>query len=264
MDIDVSKLTNLLSHALIGNTVHFLEEIGSTNVHAAELARAGAPEGAVVIADRQLSGKGRLNRSWQSPPGRNVYASIVLRPKVSLAESTRVTLAVGIAAAETIAAYCAGAVRLKWPNDVQVRGRKICGILSEMQGCGDQPEFIIVGIGVNINMQKADFQEELREIATSLREETGREIDRTDFIIRLLWKFERWYRIFLSGDFEAVRQRWIQLSQIIGKSVRVASGEKIESGKVIGMDDRGALLLLDDDDKIREILAGDVSLREAY
>lgn len=262
--IDVSKISDLLSHALIGNSIHFLDQVGSTNVHAAELARAGAPEGTVVIADSQTAGKGRLNRSWQSPPGRNLYASIVLRPEVALAESARITLTTGVAVAETVQEYCPGVVHVKWPNDVQVRGRKICGILAEMQARAGRPEFIVIGIGVNINVQKAEFREELRDIATSLREETGREIDRTDFIIRQLGKFECWYRIFLSGDFETIRRRWLQLAELIGKRVEIRCGEQIESGKVLGMDERGALLLLDDNDRIREVLAGDVSLREAH
>lgn len=262
MEINISEMTDLLARSLIGNRIVYLEEVGSTNVHAAELARKGAPEGTVVIADSQSSGKGRLNRTWHSPPGRNLYASIILRPRIALAETPRVTLAAGIAAAEAILEYCPGGVRLKWPNDVQIRGKKVCGILTERQECADRPASMVVGIGVNLNMKRREFHEEIRELATSLSEESGAEIGRTDFAVRLLGRFERWYRIFLSGDFEAIRARWLALSEMVGREVRIASTGGAESGKVLGMNESGALLILDNAGQVREIIAGDVSLKE--
>jgi len=261
MDINVSEIRALLARALIGHRIDYLAEVGSTNVYAVDLAKKGAPEGTVVIADSQASGRGRLNRVWQSPPGRNMYATILVRPRIALAESPRLTLAAGIAVAETILEYCPDGVRLKWPNDVQIRGRKVCGILTEMQGGPVQPDFIVVGIGVNINIKRREFHEDIREIATSVCEESGSDIDRTDFIVRLLGKFECWYRIFLAGDFEAIRRRWLQLSDMVGRQVRIALGDKTEFGKVLGINEGGALLYLDETDQVREVLAGDVSLR---
>ncbi len=262
MEINVSEITDLLARSLIGHRIVYLKEVGSTNVYAAELARKGAPEGTVVIADSQSSGKGRLNRTWHSPPGRNLYASMILRPRIALAETPRITLAAGVAAAETILEYCPGGVRLKWPNDVQIRGKKVCGILTERQECTDQPSFIIVGIGVNLNMKRREFHEEIRGTATSLFEESETEIDRTDFAVRLLGRIERWYRIFVSGDFDAIRNRWLALSEMVGREVRITSGGMPESGKVLGMSESGALLLLGENNTVREILAGDVSLKE--
>ena len=261
MSIKISDITTLRAHALIGHRIEYLEEVGSTNAYAADLAKEGAPEGTVVIADAQTAGRGRLNRVWQSPAGRNLYATIIVRPRIGLAESPRLTLAAGIAVAETILQYCPQGVCLKWPNDVQIRGKKVCGILTEMQGRGGQPEFIVVGIGVNVNIRRREFHEDIREIATSLREESGSNIDRTDFIVRLLGKFEHWYRFFVAGDFEAIRQRWLQLSDMVGREIRIASGDKTEFGKVLGISDGGALLYRDENGQVREVLAGDVSLR---
>jgi BirA family transcriptional regulator, biotin operon repressor / biotin---[acetyl-CoA-carboxylase] ligase len=261
MDINLSEIRTLLERALIGHRIDYLEEVGSTNVYAADLAKKGAPEGTVVIADSQAAGRGRLNREWQSPPGRNLYATIIVRPRIALAESPRLTLAAGIAVAETVLDYCPHGVHLKWPNDVQIRGKKVCGILTEMQGGGGQPDFIVVGIGVNINVKRREFHEDIRDIATSVCDEVGSDIDRTDFIVRLLGKFERWYRIFVAGDFEAIRRRWLQLSDMVGRQVRITSGNKTEFGKVLGINEGGALLYLDETDQVREVLAGDVSVR---
>jgi len=261
MKIDLKKLSESLARSLIGHVIIFLEQTDSTNSHAAVLARQGAAEGTVILADSQTAGKGRLGRIWQSPGGKNLYASIILRPHIELPELSQITLAAGIAVAETVLGYCQG-VALKWPNDVQINGKKVCGILAEMQSCGDRLDFVIVGIGVNINIRQREFQEEFRNQATSIFEETGIEADRNEFLIALLNKFEHWYRIFLSGDFQKIRSRWLGLAAWIGKQVQVVFNDRIEKGKLIGLDDNGALLLIDDQNRIQAIMAGDVSLRE--
>ncbi len=262
MDIDLKKLSVLLSGRTIGHKIIFLDEVDSTNDYAWKIARAGGPEGVMVVADTQSAGKGRLGRSWQSPPGGNLYTSVILRPAVELSAVARITLAAGIAVAEVLLDFCPGKVRLKWPNDVQMSGRKVCGILTEMKSGGDRPEYVIVGIGVNLNMKRNEFLEDLRDLATSLQEETGTRIDRTGFIVRLSESLEKWYRIFLSGDFNTIKERWLKLSGMVGREVRVGLPDHEEHGKVLGLSDSGALLLLDQQGKVREILAGDVSLRE--
>jgi BirA family transcriptional regulator, biotin operon repressor / biotin---[acetyl-CoA-carboxylase] ligase len=260
--MDLNRLSEALASSLIGHKIVLLEEVDSTNVCAAELGRKGADEGTVVIADSQTSGKGRLGRSWQSPPGVNLYASIILRPEGDPVTFSGMTLAAGVAVAETIRTYCREGVALKWPNDVQIKGRKVCGILSEMQGIGGSAGFMVIGIGVNINIRRSDFQEELRDIATSLLEETGRQTDRTAFVALLLERLLHWYRIFLAGDFTVIRDRWLALSAMVGKQVRVTFHDRVETGRVIGMDEAGALLLEDEQGGVQTIMAGDVSLRE--
>jgi BirA family biotin operon repressor/biotin-[acetyl-CoA-carboxylase] ligase len=261
---DLNKLQESLSGCMIGHGINLLPEVDSTNVYANRLAQKGASEGVVVIADTQTSGKGRLNRVWQSPPHRNLYTSIILRPDIALGDAPRITLAAGISVAEAILEYCSQGVALKWPNDVLINDKKICGILTEMKTYGEKPAFVIVGIGVNINMRVGEFAEDIRNQATSLYEETGRETDRSDFVIRMLGKFEHWYRIFLAGNYEEIRASWLKYSNMIGKQVQVCFRDKIENGKVIGMDEKGALLIVDDLNRVKEILAGDVSLRANF
>ncbi len=257
-DINVKTLLGLLSGCSIGKEIFFFQELGSTNLKAADLARCGAQEGTLIIADTQTAGKGRLGRAWYSPPTSNLYASFILRPDVELAVASRITLAAGLAVAETMRSYCGEEVSLKWPNDVLIHGLKACGILTEMKYVSTRVEFIIVGIGVNINMHRADFDEDLRDRATSLLEETGSPIDRMEFIVRLCHRFQHWYGVYLTGDFAAIRDRWIILSGMIGKQVLVTYGNQIEKGKVIGMDEKGSLLILNQSDVVKEIMAGDV------
>lgn len=246
----------------MGKRVHFLEEAGSTNDVAIELARRGAEEGEVVIADRQLKGKGRIGRSWQSPSRSNLYASVILRPSIPPAVSPQITLTAGVAVAEALSEYCGGDVTLKWPNDVRIREKKVCGILTEMRLRGGEIDFVIVGIGININMRKDAFDEAFRDVSTSLREELGREVPRGDVAVSMLGCLDCWYGRFLAEGFHPIRERWLFRSGILGKDIRVQSGTRMQAGNVLGIDEEGALLLLDGDGRKIRILSGDVLLKE--
>ncbi len=255
-------LANRLSGRLVGNRVHFLKKVDSTNIYASGLAKAGAPEGTVVIADCQTKGKGRMNRVWQSPPGRNIYTSIVLRPSIETAMAPKITLVAGVAVAGLLSEYCPEGVTLKWPNDVQIGGKKICGILTEMKTSGGKVDFVIVGIGINIRMKKKDFHGEFRDNSTSLIEEVGRDISRSDLTVELYGFMERWYKEFLAVGFGPIKDEWLKYAGIIGKDIKVVLRDDIQEGKAVGIDDYGALLIFDEKDKIKRVIAGDVSLVE--
>src|SRR5512137_861838 len=242
---------------IIGRRIEYHEELESTNTEALRLALDNAPEGTVVIADAQSEGRGRLDRIWESPPSLNLYLSVVLRPDIPAAASSLIPLMVGVAVADIISKYGPGPVRLKWPNDVLIDGKKICGILTEMRTKADRVHFIIVGIGVNINMRKLDFPRGIRETATSLRILTECEIDRIDVAIRLFESLERWYRIFLSGGEAAIREKWLQYADIIGKRIEVVFKSETQRGTVVGLDEHGALLL-EGETGVQQVLAGDV------
>jgi len=262
MKFDGDHLGRLLAGKAMGQRVHFMDEVDSTNTYASMLAREGAREGEVVIADRQLRGKGRIGRTWQSPAGDNLYISIILRPPVRPAVSPQITLMAGVATAEALTGYCGRDVTLKWPNDVRIRDLKVCGILTEMRLRAAEIDFVIVGIGININMKKGDFDEAFRELSTSLREELGREVSRDDVTVRLLECFDKWYRIFLAEGFPPVREKWMDYAGILGREIQVQSGTQMQKGKALGIDEEGALLLLDDGGQTRRVLSGDVLLTE--
>ena len=257
MNMNVEELRTFFARRVVGRRIEYFEEVESTNSEALRLAQQGAPEGTVVMADAQTRGRGRLDRVWESPPSKNLYLSVLLRPDIPAVSSSLIPLMTGVAVAEVVAQYCPGRVRLKWPNDVLVGGKKICGILTEMRTRGDRVHFLVVGMGVNLNMQKLDFPRELRETATSLRIETGGDVDRLDFAVRLFESLERWYRVFLGGGEAAIRERWLQGADLVGKRVEVVLGATTERGTVVGLDPTGALLL-EGETGVRQVLAGDI------
>jgi BirA family biotin operon repressor/biotin-[acetyl-CoA-carboxylase] ligase len=256
MDFNIDELRSFFRKT-IGRRIEYHEEVESTNTEALHLAQQGAEEGTVVIAEAQSAGRGRLTRSWESPPSMNLYLSVVLRPEIPAVSSSLIPLMVGVAVADVISQYCSGKVRLKWPNDVLIEGKKICGILTEMRTKTDRVAFIIAGLGVNLNMQKLHFPRELRETATSLRIETAMDIDRVDFAVRLFETLGNWYRVFLNGGQEHIREHWLNYADIIGKRIEVVFKNDTQRGTVTGLDENGALLL-QGETGVQQVLAGDV------
>lgn len=243
-------------------TVVWHAEIDSTQRVARELARDGASEGTMVVAEAQSGGRGRLGRSWHSPPGVNLYASIILRPPLPPPSVPQVALVAGLAVADAIAATTGLAPRLKWPNDVLVDGRKVAGILTEMEAEMERVHHVIAGIGVNVNV--AEFPEELASKATSLRLATGRRVDRAAFAAGLLAALEARYGRFLADGFSVMRGEWEACSSLTGKEVRVAASDGEVVGRVLGLDDDGALRLEGPPGHVRRIVAGEVTLPGGY
>jgi BirA family transcriptional regulator, biotin operon repressor / biotin---[acetyl-CoA-carboxylase] ligase len=253
-------LLSRLAGQRIGGPFRCQTTVDSTNRLALELAKKGAAEGTVVLAERQTAGRGRLQRIWHSPAGCNLYLSIILRPAVAPQDLAQITLLAGVAAAETIAAVCPEGVGIKWPNDLLIRGRKVCGILTEMRTDAGK-HALIVGIGLNVNISREDFSPELRESATSLREETGREVSRTDMTVALCERFGKWYETFLRDGFDPVREAWLARSIMVGKTVRVIFRDEVQEGTVTGIDRDGALLICAAPGAaIRRITAGDATI----
>lgn len=242
--------------------LHCFEAVDSTNTVASQLALAGAREGVVVVADAQLKGRGRLERAWHSPPGANLYISTILRPKIEPAMAPQITLMAGVAVAELFSACCPGAVSIKWPNDVLLRGKKACGILTEMRAAAGRIDFIVLGMGLNVNMNPEDFDPVLRETATSLKIQTGREHDRPDVMSRLFESIEKWYMIFLREGFAGLRETWLGYARLLGRTIRVAYKDEFQTGVVTGIDDSGAILISDERGAVLKVIAGDIHLLE--
>jgi len=247
---------------LIGREVLFFPEVDSTNPQARQYCLKGAKEGAVILAESQSQGRGRLGRQWQSPAGVNIYASIILRPPMRAASAPHIPLLAGVAGAQALARACGLEARLKWPNDILVNGKKVAGILSEMEAEGLQVRFIILGVGINVNWQKKDIPPDLQEIATSLRAEAGREFSRAKVAAEFFEELEGEYVLFLKEGFSSrLREEWNRLSWVNQKWVTITvPGRKFE-GRVLGLDADGALLVIDGQEKIQRFIAGDVSLR---
>lgn len=250
------ELLPLLATRELGRTVHHYESTESTNRVAFELAQDGAFHGEVVIAEGQTAGKGRRGRSWSSPPGKNLYCSVILRPEIPPARAPELTLVAAVALAETLR-EAGGDAGIKWPNDVQLGGRKVAGILTELSADVERVQFVVVGLGVNLNATADDFPAELAEVATSLKLARGAEVPRALFTAALLTRLEQWLDTWAEEGFAPVRAAWKKLSTILGHEVLVRSEQKELRGIAEDIDDGGALLLRVGD-TVERVLAGDV------
>ena len=236
-----------------------LDSVSSTNDVARDLASSGAIEGLCVIAREQTAGRGRQSRSWSSPPGEGLYLSLILRPSVTASDSGIITLAAAVAVAETLRLDFEIAADIKWPNDVLVAGRKICGILVEAAIEGDRLQYAVMGIGVNLAQRS--FPEEISNDATSVRMETGRAVEPEDFMQLLFPRLGHWYLVATS-DAACVRDRWEELSSS-GRDCRVSveSSDGLVEGVTRGLTAGGALIVELATGERREIVAGDVRVR---
>ncbi len=241
--------------------IEWREAIDSTQRLARELARSGAPEGTTVVAERQTAGRGRLGRTWHSPAGVNLYCTVILRPAVAPTAVPQLALVAGLAVADAVREVAALAPALKWPNDVVLGGRKVAGILTELEAELERVHFVLAGIGVNVNLEV--FPPELAERATSLRLERGRPVDRAAVAAGLLAALEERYRRFLAGGFAAMRSEWESCSALTGKEVRVTTPEGAVAGRVLGVDDDGALRLSGPRGEVR-VVAGEVRVPGGY
>jgi len=255
-----AEVSGGLETRCIGREVIYFEQTDSTNLQARRLADEGAVEGTVVIADTQTSGRGRLGRTWTSPPGVNLYLSIILRPTFPPQEATRMTFLSAIAVAEAIAAVGPFTPQLKWPNDVLLDGRKIAGLLNEMNAETERVHYMVLGVGVNLNMKAEDFPADLRTPATSLLIAGGREVSRREFTRELLRQVDRLYTLYQREGFAPIRAAWEARCHMVGRMVEVDSPPRQFVGTVEGIDAEGALLVGLPGGIQERVLAGDVRL----
>ncbi|MFH1490036.1 MAG: biotin--[acetyl-CoA-carboxylase] ligase, partial [Pseudomonadota bacterium] len=240
------------------NEIHHFIETDSTNIRARELAEKGAPEGTLVLAEKQTGGRGRKGRNWHSPPRGGIYVSLILRPALSPAESPKITLLTAVALADALTSISPLEFRIKWPNDLLIHGKKIAGILTEMTTEMDRVGYIVVGLGLNVNTRH--FPASIAKTATSLCLEAGEMFSRVQLLRVFLTHFEERYTSFIHQGFEPVLNRWKDLSDIIGKPIRVDMIDGALVGTVQDVDADGVLLLKDDAGNIHRIFSGDVIL----
>ncbi|MEW6439949.1 MAG: biotin--[acetyl-CoA-carboxylase] ligase [bacterium] len=242
----------------IGRRIVALDETGSTNEDAWQLGLEGAEEGTVVLAEMQRAGRGRRGRRWVSPAGTNLYASVLLRPAVLPAEAALLTLLAAVELCETLRETLPVAPGIKWPNDVLLEGAKVAGILAEMHAEQETIHFLVLGIGVNLNMTREMFPGELTYPATSVRCVLGRPVERVPFTRRLLENLDRGYERFLREGARPLRKRWLSFCVHLGGSLEVDTPKGILRGRFEDIDDEGALVLEVAPGATERIRAGDV------
>ena len=246
-----------------GREILYLDEVDSTNTAAKKAAENGAVHGTLVVSERQTGGKGRRGRAWDSPRETGIFMTLILRPNMAPVHASMLTLVAALAVADGIR-ECTGAESLiKWPNDIVMSGKKICGILTEMSADPDCINYVAVGIGINVNME--EFPEEIRGVAASIFTETGKKTKRSLLISSVMAAFERYYEVFMkTTDMSGLLEDYNGKLANCGRTVRVLDPAGEYSGTAIGIDREGELLVEMEDTTVRRVLSGEVSVRGIY
>lgn len=261
--LNAQNIQRALSTKTFGRTLHVLNEVASTNTQAAALAQDGAPHGTVIVAESQTAGRGRLGRRWHSPSGKNLYCSILLRSMPAREHQSLwlswIPLIAALAVCRSVQVVANLKSSVKWPNDILIGNRKLGGILCESSGIGTSHAGVIVGIGLNVNVRRDEFPEELREIATSLAIETQHPCDRTALIAALLAELEVRCESFLAGNHGDILKEYMLRCSTIGRQVRIelAHGEQMD-GMAESIQTDGSLRIIRNDRTTVDIRTGDV------
>ncbi len=255
-------LARLGKTKVVGRDIQVFEQTTSTNDVIERLARDGVKEGAVVFAESQTKGRGRLGRAWMSPARKGLWFSVLLRPDLRPQETTRLTVASATALRRAIQSETGLAPEIKWPNDILIRGRKVAGILTELSAELDKVRHVILGIGVDVNLGANDFPAELRKTATSLRIEAGEKLSRPELATALLRELDGDYARVCGNAFGSVADEWEAHCTTIGRAVTIQIGGRRVSGRAESLNDDGALLLRTEHGHLERITGGDVTLEK--
>ncbi len=260
-----SEIASRITTDWAGKKIYHYDKTGSTNIDAKRLAEEGAPHGTTVVAEQQNQGRGRRGREWESPAGTAVYMSIALKPDFAPDKASMLTLVMALSVAEAITELTGLEAVIKWPNDIVVNKKKVCGILTEMSAELDYIHYVVIGVGINANNSLSEFTEELRKTATSLKIESGKSVSRAAMVERVLFYFEKNYDIFvrkldLSELQEAYQKHLINLNA----DVKVLDPKGEYNGIARGINTTGELLVEKEDGTIEAVYAGEVSVRGLY
>ena len=263
---DVLHADDLISRLgktrVIGRDIRVFQETTSTNDVVEKLARDGVKEGVVVFAESQTRGRGRLGRKWMSPPREGLWFSILLRPDLRPQEATRLTVASATALRRAIQAQTGLKPAIKWPNDILVRGRKVAGILTELSAELDHVKYVVLGIGVDVNLDPGDLPAELRRVATSLKAELGRPVARPDLAVAILRELDHDYARIAAGQFAALADEWEEHDTTIGHNVVIRMGDRQVRGRAESLGEDGGLLVRTEHGHLERIIGGDVTLEK--
>jgi BirA family biotin operon repressor/biotin-[acetyl-CoA-carboxylase] ligase len=260
--LDVARIRRDLSARIVGRRIELVPEVGSTNAALRELAVAGAPEGTVFLADRQTAARGRGGKPWFSPPGVNLYASVLVRPDLHPAAVPTLAFATSLALVDAVRELGLP-VAIKWPNDVLVRRRKVAGALAEAAIRDDRVEHAILGVGVNVNVTQAELRAALGEsarAATSLAEALGQPVDRSALAAAYLGALDEWLLIQRAQGARPLLQAWRELDIVSGRRVEVRAPAGAIEGRALGVADDGHLRVATHDGRVHTVVTGEIRL----
>ncbi len=261
--VSAEEVKSLLDTKWAGSDIAYYRTIDSTNNKAKQMAEEGAKHGTLVIADEQNNGRGRRGRVWKTPPASCIAMSLIVRPQLSPEKASMLTLVMGLAVAATCQKMFALPAQIKWPNDVVIAGKKICGILTEMSAEMHAIHYLVIGVGINVNLK--EFPEEIREVATSLELEAGHEVNRAKLICGCMEEFEKYYEKFIeTGDLSGLKNAYNQLLVNQNNIVKVLEPGNEYTGISRGINEKGELLVEKEDHTVEAVFAGEVSVRGVY
>lgn len=256
--LEYSGLLQAMNTKSFGQRLKLLDVTTSTQEEVRLLAEQGAEEGTLVIAEEQTTGRGRQGRKWHSPAGKGIWMSLLLRPQLPLSSAPQLTLLSAVAVCRAVRMVTGVDVGIKWPNDLLANGRKICGILLESVGEDEMIRYCIAGIGIDANLESSDLPPELEPIATSLQIESGRKVDRAVLIGAVLAEMEKLYGLYKEEGFAPIGHLWEALSITTGQDITVKTAQGEVSGRAMGLDEYGGLLVMQRDHRLTTIFSGEV------
>ncbi len=261
--IAAEEVESRLKSKWAGHPVKYFDEITSTNQYAKRIGEEGAPEGTLVVADEQTQGKGRSGRVWSTPHGTAIAMTLLIRPKLPPASISMVTLVMGLAVARACRELYHLPVGIKWPNDVVIHGKKLCGILTELSAEMMSVNYVVIGTGINVNVK--EFPEEIQKTATSIALELGHETGRAELIASCMEYFEVYYEKFIqAGDLSPLMEEYNELLLNRDQKVRVLEPGREYTGTALGINQNGELLVVREDGSRTAVYAGEVSVRGVY
>lgn len=262
--LNFEEIKGYLNTKYIGKNIIYFNTINSTSNKAKELAGLDYPEGTVIISEEQTKGRGRLGRNWVSPQFKGIWMSLILKPDIEPRNASKITQ-IGAAAVCTAIRQMGIEAYIKWPNDIVLNNKKLCGILTEMSGEINKVNYIIMGIGINVNIEKDELPKEILDIATSIKIENGIDIKRKELVGNILNNFENLYEDFVKNNtLEKSIDICRECSILIGKEVKIINKKKDIKVQVLDLDSDGRLIVKYDDGKIGNIISGEVSVRGLY
>lgn len=247
-----------------GKEIYIYRKVSSTNSIAQLMARSGAPEGSIVISRSQTLGRGRMKRQWACPPGKGILMSMVLRPEISVQFVPQLTLLCGVVVAETIRKVTGCAAGIKWPNDIVIKGKKVCGILAQSSFSRGGLEYVIIGVGINVNLNTDQLPPDCQETSTSLRLELGQDVSRFKVLKQFIISWEEHYQGFLKGGHSYLRTKWIENNVTLGRKVTLNKEKYPICGQAVDISERGGLIVTLCDGSSEEFLAEDLSLGRTH
>lgn len=262
--LNYEEISEYLSTQHMGREIFYYNSIDSTNIKAKELAYNNEGHGTVVIAEEQTHGRGRLGRDWSSPNRKGIWMSIILKPQIEPQDAAKITQIAAAAVWKAINQI--GVItQIKWPNDIVLNGKKVCGILTEMSGELNRLNYLVVGIGINANIDNNEFPKEIQNMATSLKNETGKEINRRELVALILNNFEALYnKLIDDNSTEEAIKICKENSALIGKDVRLIIKGEEKEGKAVDINGDGELIVKDKEGNISKVISGEVSVRGLY